>query len=705
MATLPTSHLQLDAIAAALSETTTNVNLNTMCNSTDVHADGLNPAYCPGSTSLIRHANLKASPNHMNYFLGYNDSPSYNQIAVLKSATPCLNRTAVYVYSAATTLALAFAGGWNLYSDVFETMAPSFHYYTTGTLTPYYHWSSLSGWSTMGTCSALNTISCEYSTNSCDAIVVGDTVYTLNYTTISTAYSNNESIYGDSSGSAYATAGYYFNNGAIIPAYYWSGTAWGSISYCDPLHSISCEKSTTFCASLSAGLVYAQASSISNAYSGGHSIFTSAARAAYAPAYYYYDDGTTTPYHTWSGTAWTATGSCSTYPALNVGYTSAACGTQNSTTVYTSAASLAVAYSSSIPLYADSAGLLFADSHYLYDYFTTTPWYYWSQSGYFTGTGNCLTIFTLLSGAATPAAACAAGIELPRFHDGVGAWPANGDKVYTTSAGTTEITSSLYYSYATPIGSNSFYYTTSVTSTVACGGRTSVGLVVGSTAVAACASSFGGTYYHDGTGTYPANGDNVYTTEFGSTEATTQYYSYTTPSGSYSFYYTTSVTSTATCDSLQRLTEFISSPSATTAVLACNDLHVTAYYHDGVGTWPANGDKVYTTSAGTTEITSSLYYAANGSSFYYTTSVTNTTICAGSHTSYNASFESTAERACDGKAITFWHNGTGTYPVQNDEIYQDSGGTSAGTGYQAWTDGKKVVGYVNTGVMGSIYSC
>ena len=617
MATLPTSHLQLDAIAAALSETTTNVNLNTMCNSTDVHADGLNPTYCPGSTSLIRHANLKASPNHMNYFLGYNDTPSYNQIAVLKSATPCLNRTAVYVYSAATTLALAFAGGWNLYSDVFETMAPSFHYYTTGTLTPYYHWSSLSGWSTMGACGSLTSLQCEFSTTSCNTILVGDTVYTtVSESSIATAYANNTLIYADSSGNTGAATGFYFTNGTSSTWHAWSGSAWTNSGTCSTPTAINCEKSTTFCASLSAGLVYAQASSISNAYSGGHSIFTSASKTAYASALYYYDDGTTTPYHTWSGTAWTATGSCSTYPALNVAQSSTACGTQSSIMVYTSAATLAAAYASGIPIYGDSSGIHYALSNFYYDYFTTTPYYYWRGSGVWASTGDCLTAFTLRTGAATPAAACASALALDRYHNGAGTYPANGDKVYTTSAGTTEITSSLYYSYATPFGSYSFYYTTSITSTTACGGRTSVGLVVGSTAVAACASSFGSTYYHDGTGTYPANGDNVYTTEFGSTEATTQYYSYTNPSGSYSFYYSGTVSNTTICAG--SYTQFTSSfDSRTTSALACLEKTGVLYYHDGDNPLPDVGDYVYEDAGATTPVADNYYKMVDGKVLWY----------------------------------------------------------------------------------------
>jgi hypothetical protein len=532
---------------------------------------------------------------------------------------------------------------------------------------------------------------------------------TVSESSIATAYANNTLIYADSSGNTGAATGFYFTNGTSSTWHAWSGSAWTNSGTCSTPTAINCEKSTTFCASLSAGLVYAQASSISNAYSGGHSIFTSASKTAYASALYYYDDGTTTPYHTWSGTAWTATGSCSTYPALNVAQSSTACGTQSSIMVYTSAATLAAAYASGIPIYGDSSGIHYALSNFYYDYFTTTPYYYWRGSGVWASTGDCLTAFTLLSGAATPAAACALGTESVRYHNGAGTYPANGDNVYTTEFGSTEITSSLYYSYTTPSGSYSFYYTTSVTSTAACGGRTSVGLVVGSTAVAACASSFGGTYYHDGTGTYPANGDNVYTTEFGSTEATTQYYSYTTPSapsGSYSFYYTTSVTSTATCDSLQRLTEFISSHSSTTAILACNNLHVTAYYHDGVGTWPANGDKVYTTSAGTTEITSSLYYAANGSSFYYTTSVTNTAACG--LTSYQGSpiYADVGTACATTKYVECWHDGSNTYPVSGDEVFSDSAGKNhLNDGFQKYDDGSGYTLFIKSGIVIAVDPC
>lgn len=71
MSNLPTSNLQLDVIAAAITESTTDVIIRIVCLSNNVDGDKLDPTYCSGTSGALRLANLRSTPYNMGKFRNY----------------------------------------------------------------------------------------------------------------------------------------------------------------------------------------------------------------------------------------------------------------------------------------------------------------------------------------------------------------------------------------------------------------------------------------------------------------------------------------------------------------------------------------------------------------------------------------------------------------------------------------------------------
>jgi len=115
----------------------------------------------------------------------------------------------------------------------------------------------------------------------------------------------------------------------------------------------------------------------------------------------------------------------------------------------------------------------------------------------------------------------------------------------------------------------------------------------------ACASTINQTYYHNGTGTLPAVGDECYANQNLTTVLDAGYY-LTTASGQGSgFRITGTVGTVASLFICFSLTAFSSSTEFRDA---CGETRGQTYYHDGSGTFPQTGDVVYTNSTGTTTL-------------------------------------------------------------------------------------------------------
>ena len=115
----------------------------------------------------------------------------------------------------------------------------------------------------------------------------------------------------------------------------------------------------------------------------------------------------------------------------------------------------------------------------------------------------------------------------------------------------------------------------------------------------ACASTINQTYYHNGTGTLPAVGDECYGNQNLTTVLDAGYY-LTSASGSGSgFRITGTVGTVASLFNCFSLTAFSSSTEFRDA---CGETRGNTYYHDGSSSLPFAGDVVYTDSAGTTTL-------------------------------------------------------------------------------------------------------
>jgi hypothetical protein len=129
---------------------------------------------------------------------------------------------------------------------------------------------------------------------------------------------------------------------------------------------------------------------------------------------------------------------------------------------------------------------------------------------------------------------------------------------------------------------------------------TSFNSSLSSTSSNVCSATINQTYYHDGTGSTPIAGDNVYSNSAGTTALTSGYYHI----GSSRYLIVSAggnVTSVNIC-----VTQFPGSSGSSSNKFICSASVNTNYWHDGSSSYPQVGDTVYTNSTGTTT-TSSKY--------------------------------------------------------------------------------------------------
>lgn len=285
--------------------------------------------------------------------------------------------------------------------------------------------------------------------------------------------------------------------------------------------------------------------------------------------------------------------------------------------------------------------------------------------------------------------------------------------------GSTPHAMSEFYSYdqdLVPIGP-AFYMTNSS--------------VVGSTAAYACNYIFGGTYYgsiyyHDGSGSTPVVGDTVYvdaagTTEYNTTgntsakwvgnltgntaddssgEGGTGLYRFDSSSGEVKQLYTCSLNS------------FSSSTNQSTVAGACSATMNQTYYHNGSATLPAVGDTTYSSNSGLYPYLSSGNYKVSSTQYITVGSnglISSVNTCV-TTTSFNSGSGQTDFKFICSQSVntTKYHDGSGLNPQVNDNIYDNSAGTTAtANGYYSTGSGSNVLGYykVVSGVCTTVGIC
>jgi len=125
----------------------------------------------------------------------------------------------------------------------------------------------------------------------------------------------------------------------------------------------------------------------------------------------------------------------------------------------------------------------------------------------------------------TTSTVCSATINQTYYHNGSGSLPAVNNTVYSNSAGSNLLSSGNYR-----ISSTSYIVVNSsgvVTSIGSCITYTAYSSSTGTVFSGVCALSIGQTYYHDGSGTYPAAGDACYSDAAGQNALADFYYKIT----------------------------------------------------------------------------------------------------------------------------------------------------------------------------------
>ena len=114
----------------------------------------------------------------------------------------------------------------------------------------------------------------------------------------------------------------------------------------------------------------------------------------------------------------------------------------------------------------------------------------------------------------------------------------------------------------------------------------------------ACAATINQTYYHNGSGSLPAVGDECYINQNQTTVLAADYYLTSSGGG---FRITGTAGTVASLFTCTTLTEFYATSTTNKfAINVCGISVTLQLWHDGSGLIPLNGDSVYTSSAGTT---------------------------------------------------------------------------------------------------------
>ena len=192
----------------------------------------------------------------------------------------------------------------------------------------------------------------------------------------------------------------------------------------------------------------------------------------------------------------------------------------------------------------------------------------------------------------------------------------------------------------------------------------------------ACASTINQTYYHNGTGTLPAVGDECYANQNLTTVLDAGYYITSTVSAGTGFRITGTAGTVASLF-LSCYNSFSSSTRQTTVASVCSASLNQTYYHTGSAPGPTVGDTCYSTISGAILLQG--YYLSQLTSTYIYIGGTNGVVTSVATCASLTAFDSSSlyKDAC-GEALDqlYYHDGSNQLPAVGDTCYSNSSGTT-----------------------------
>jgi len=250
---------------------------------------------------------------------------------------------------------------------------------------------------------------------------------------------------------------------------------------------------------------------------------------------------------------------------------------------------------------------------------------------------------------------------------------------------------------------------------------TNTGVATTATPAYSCNYIFDGSfyasiYYHDGSGSTPVVGDTVYTDSAGNNEynpssnlwkgnATghttggTGLYRFDSGSGQVKQLYTCGLSSFSS--------SVDNNPSS-----VCSATMNQTYYHNGTGTIPIAGNTTYSSNSGTYPYLSSGNYKVSSTQYITVGSnglVSSLNTCVTLTSFSSGSGQTDVKFVCTQSVnTTKYHDGSGSNPQVNDNVYDNSTGTTAtSNGFYTVGSGSNILGYyrVVSGVCTSVGIC
>ena len=159
-------------------------------------------------------------------------------------------------------------------------------------------------------------------------------------------------------------------------------------------------------------------------------------------------------------------------------------------------------------------------------------------------------------------------------------------------------------------------------------------------------------------------------------------------------------------DCTGNITSFNSSTVQTSTANACAATINQTYYHNGSASNPAIGDECYINQGFTTVLAEGYYLTSSSGGFRITGTSGTVASIFSCLTSYASSVSGRTTDVCGFLTNqTYYHNGSGSYPVVNDVVYSNSAGTTfLTTGFRKLGNGGKYRVDSN-GVIGAIFLC
>jgi len=286
--------------------------------------------------------------------------------------------------------------------------------------------------------------------------------------------------------------------------------------------------------------------------------------------------------------------------------------------------------------------------------------------------------------------------------------PQVGNFVFSNSTGATALADGFYKVTSTTVAQVASGVVTAITT---CPTNTAFqSSTTNATVVQACVDTVDQTYYHDGSGSLPTTGDTAYSDLAATTPLSAGYYKLDATS----FYEVGTAGAVTGPSSFALGTSFNSSTSQASGTDACAASLTTNFYHNGSGSLPVATDICYTDACKSTTLSNGLYKitTANGGSYItisggagVVASVTNCGTC----TSFLGSSDLVFNQICGPGAnptanVTYYHDGSGSYPVLGDFVYTNSGCSSplAAGNYYLYTVGSQNTYIEITGSLGEV---